>query len=98
VAFELKLGRCEPEYVGKPNFYVQLVDDPTQGMLLAVGATTSPSKSPCAASEPLAVTEWRLLPAKVRQALPTAEDLSATTARTVREIGSAASASLCPHR
>ena len=27
VVFELKLGRFEPEYVGKLNFYVQLVDD-----------------------------------------------------------------------
>jgi hypothetical protein len=46
VVFELKLGRFEPEYVGKLNFYVQLVDDhlrdqarddPTLGMLLVVG-------------------------------------------------------------
>jgi hypothetical protein len=27
VVFELKLGRFEPEYVCKLNFYVQLVDD-----------------------------------------------------------------------
>ena len=39
-------------------------------------------------STPLAVTEWRRLPAKVRQALPSAEDLSATVTRTVREIES----------
>ena len=46
VVFECKLGRSEPEYVGKLNFYVQLVDDhlrdqtrddPTPGMLLVVG-------------------------------------------------------------
>src|SRR3984957_4265319 len=46
VVFELKLGRFEPEYVGKLNFYVQLVDhhlrdqehdDQTLGMLLVVG-------------------------------------------------------------
>jgi YhcG PDDEXK nuclease domain len=27
VIFELKLGRFEPEYIAKLNFYVQLVDD-----------------------------------------------------------------------
>lgn len=46
MVFELKLGRFEPEHVGKLNFYVQLVDDhlrdrdrddPTLGMLLVVG-------------------------------------------------------------
>lgn len=47
VVFDLKLGRFEPEYVGKLNFYVQ-----------------------------------RRLPAKVRRALPTAEDLRPTVTRT----------------
>ena len=47
---------------------------------------------------PLAVTEWRRLPAKVRRALPTAEGLSATVTRTVREIESAADAALSPVR
>ena len=42
-------------------------------------------------STPLAVTEWRRLPAKVRQAIPTAEDLTETVARTVREIESSRS-------
>jgi hypothetical protein len=37
---------------------------------------------------PLAVTEWRRLPPKVRQALPTAEGPSATMTRTVSEIES----------
>jgi hypothetical protein len=43
---------------------------------------------------PLAVTEWRRLPAKVRQALPSAEDLSAAMSRTVREIESTSTTSL----
>jgi hypothetical protein len=43
---------------------------------------------------PLAVSEWRRLPTKVRQALPSAEDLSATVTRTVREIESAAPVAL----
>jgi predicted nuclease of restriction endonuclease-like (RecB) superfamily len=100
VVFELKLGRFEPEYVGKLNFYVQLIDDhmrdqshddPTLGMLLVVGRDdVTVEVALRGISTPLAVTEWRRLPAKVRQALPTAEDLTATMTRTVREIESAA--------
>jgi predicted nuclease of restriction endonuclease-like (RecB) superfamily len=96
VVFELKLGRFEPEYVGKLNFYVQLVDDhlrdrarddPTLGMLLVVGRDDVTVEFALRGiSTPLAVTEWRRLPAKVRQALPTAEDLTTTMTRTVREI------------
>jgi predicted nuclease of restriction endonuclease-like (RecB) superfamily len=99
VVFELKLGRFEPEHVGKLNFYVQLVDDhlrdqerddPTVGMLLVVGRDdVTVEVALRGVSTPLAVTEWRRLPAKVRQALPTAEDLSATVTRTVREVESA---------
>jgi predicted nuclease of restriction endonuclease-like (RecB) superfamily len=98
VVIELKLGRFEPEYVGKLNFYVQLVDDhlrdqalddPTLGMLLVVGRDdVTVEVALRGVTTPLAVTEWRRLPAKVRQALPTAKDLSATMTRTVREIES----------
>lgn len=98
VVFELKLGRFEPEYIGKLNFYVQLVDDhlrdqenddPTLGMLLVVGRDdVTVEVALRGVSTPLAVTEWRRLPTKIRQALPTAEDLSATMTRTVREIES----------
>ena len=100
VVLELKLGRFEPEYVGKLNFYVQLVDDhlrdadrddPTLGMLLVVGRDdVTVEVALRGVSTPLAVTEWRRLPAKVRQALPSAEDLSATVSRTVREVESGA--------
>ena len=102
VVFELKLGRFEPEYVGKLNFYVQLVDDhlrdqarddPTLGMLLVVGRDdVTVEVALRRVSTPLAVTEWRRLPAKVRQALPSAEDLSATVTRTVREVESTTAA------
>jgi predicted nuclease of restriction endonuclease-like (RecB) superfamily len=98
VVFELKLGRFEPEYAGKLNFYVQLVDDhlrdrtsddPTLGMLLVVGRDdVTVEVALRGISTPLAVTEWRRLPAKVRQALPSAEDLTETMTRTVREIES----------
>ena len=98
VVFEWKLGRFEPEHVGKLNFYVQLVDDhlrdqarddPTLGMLLVVGRDdVTVEVALRGVTTPLAVTEWRRLPAKVRQALPTAEDLRPTVTRTVREIES----------
>ena len=102
VVFELKLGRFEPEYVGKLNFYVQLVDDhlrdqarddPTLGMLLVVGRDdVTVEVALRGVSTPRAVTEWRRLPAKVRRALPSAEDLSATVSRTVREVESTTAA------
>ena len=105
VVFEWKLGRFEPEHVGKLNFYVQLVDDhlrdqarddPTLGMLLVVGRDdVTVEVALRGVSTPLAVTEWRRLPAKVRQALPTAEDLRPTVTRTVREIESTTPAGLC---
>jgi hypothetical protein len=104
VVFELKLGRFEPEYIGKLNFYVQLVDDhlrdqarddPTLGTLLVVGRDdVTVEVALRGVGTPLAVTEWRRLPTKVRQALPSAEDLSATVARTVREIESTVPAAL----
>ncbi len=90
--------RFEPEYIGKLNFYVQLVhdhlrdqarDDPTPGMLLVVGRDdVTVEVALRGITTPLAVTEWRRLPAKVRQALPSAEDLAATMTRTVREVQS----------
>ena len=104
VVFELKLGRFEPEYVGKLNFYVQLVDDhlrdqvrddATLGMLLVVGRDdVTVEVALRGIGTPIAVSEWRRLPTKVRQALPSAEDLSATVARTVREIESSAPVAL----
>ena len=80
VVFELKLGRFEPEYIGKLNFYVQLIDDKTVEVALR-GIST-----------PLAVSEWRRLPSEVRRALPSAEELAETMSRTVREIDSSVSA------
>jgi len=69
VVFEL--GEFEPEYAGKLNFHVQLVDDHLRGI-----------------STPMAVTGWHRLPANVREALPSAEDLAETVIRAVREIES----------
>jgi predicted nuclease of restriction endonuclease-like (RecB) superfamily len=99
VVIELKLGRFEPEYVGKLNFYVQLVDDKlrnhlhdqaTLGILLIVGRDdVTVEVALRGISTPLAVTDWRRLPPEVRRALPTAEELTETVTRTLREIESA---------
>jgi hypothetical protein len=108
VVFEWKLGRFDLEHVGKLNFHVHLVDDhlrnqvrddPTLGMLLVVerddvtGEVTLPH-----VSTSLAVAEWPRLPAKARQALPTAEDFRPTVAQTVRQIEAASSPSYSPGR
>ena len=87
-----------PEHVGQVNFYVHLIDDhlrdqarddATLGMLLVIerddvgGEFGRPR-----VTTSLTVAEWPRLPANVRQALPTAEDLRPTVTRTVREIES----------
>jgi YhcG PDDEXK nuclease domain len=99
VVFELKIGRFEPEYVGKLNFYVQLVDeqlrnqardDETLGILLVVGKDdVTVEVALRGVITPLAVSEWRRLPEDVRQALPSADDLARTVARTRQEVESA---------
>lgn len=99
VVFELKVGRFEPEYVGKLNFYVQLVDeqlriqardDETLGILLVVGKDdVTVEVALRGIATPLAVSEWRRLPEDVRQALPSADDLARTVARTKQEVESA---------
>jgi hypothetical protein len=98
VVFEWKLGRFEPEHIGKLSFHVQLVDDhlrdqarddPTLNMLQVVGRDDVTVKvALLRVSTPLAVTEWRRLPAKVRQATPPPKTSGPPVTRTVREIES----------
>jgi hypothetical protein len=67
----------------------QARDDPTLGILLVADrddATVEAAQR--GISTPMAVTEWHRLPAKVREALPSAEDLTETVTRTVREVHS----------
>jgi hypothetical protein len=100
VVLELKLGRFQPAHVGQLNFYVQLVDDklrnhtidqPTLGILLVVDRDdVTVEVALRGITTPLAVTEWRRLPSEVRRALPTAQDLTETITRTVREVESTA--------
>jgi len=96
VVFELKVGAFEPEYIGKLNFYVQLIDDQlrdetrdetTLGILLVVGRDDVTVEIALRGiATPLAVSEWRRLPEDVQRALPSADDLARTVARTRLEV------------
>jgi hypothetical protein len=96
VVFELKVGQFEPEYVGKLNFYVQLIDDQLRdqqrhdasiGILLVVGRDDITVEVALRGIDsPLAVSELRLLPEEVRRELPTTADLSRAVAETMREV------------
>lgn len=88
VVIELKTGKFQPEYAGKLNFYVALVDDvlrrthhnETIGILIcgskndrSVRYSLGRSTSPMA----VAAYTYEALPADVRQGLPDAEHLTA---------------------
>lgn len=63
----------------------------TLGILLVVGRDdVTVEVALRGIATPLAVSEWRRLPPEVRRALPSAEDLTETVTRTVREVESAA--------
>lgn len=89
VVFELKVGPAEPEHLGKLHFYVNTVDDllrrpehgdrPTIGILLAADRDDVVVEYALRGYDtPMAVSTYtthRALPADVRDALPSAEDL-----------------------
>jgi predicted nuclease of restriction endonuclease-like (RecB) superfamily len=86
VVFELKTKAARPEHVGKLGFYVAVVDDlvrdkerdeATIGILLS--ATRNHAAVEYALqnnNRPLAVSSFTSLPAKVRELLPSSEDLA----------------------
>jgi len=66
----------------------QLRDEGTLGILLVVGRDdVTVEVALRGVATPLAVSEWRRLPPEVRQALPSAEELTEAVTRTVREVG-----------
>ena len=87
VAFELKTGKFKPEYAGKMNFYLNLLDDFVRedGEMPSVGIILCAEKDNIEIeyslrniSKPVGVAEFMLtkkLPEKFRNALPTAEDI-----------------------
>lgn len=85
---ELKTGKFQPEYVGKLNFYVALVDDklrrtghsPTVGILICGSTNEHSVRSALTRSDsPMAVSTYtyEALPAAEKKALPGEDELSA---------------------
>lgn len=103
LVFELKTERFRPEFVGKLNFYVQLVDenyrdlevdDRTVGILLVVGRDDVTVEFGLRdIGSPLAVSEWRSLPPEVQRALPSPGDLTRAVTQAIREVGDAGESS-----
>jgi hypothetical protein len=87
VAFELKAGKFKPEYAGKMNFYLNLLDDfvredgemPSIGIILCAEKDNFEIEySLREIKRPVGVAEYRLtgkLPEKFRNCLPTAKDI-----------------------
>ncbi len=87
VAFELKAGRFRPEYAGKMNFYLGLLDDfvredeemPSVGIILCAEKDNFEIEySLRDIGKPVGVVEYLLtkkLPEKFRDALPSTEDI-----------------------
>jgi hypothetical protein len=88
VVIELKTGKFQPEYAGKLQFYIALVDDklrrpahaPTVGILICGSRNEHTVRYALnQSSTPMAVSTYtyETLPAAEQQALPDAEDLAA---------------------
>jgi len=98
VVIELKIGRFQPEYVGKLGFYVAWVDDnlrardrhaPTIGILLCADRNDNVVRySLAGTTAPLAVATYTYdaLPPSVREAVPTDDELAAALGATISEL------------
>lgn len=95
VVIELKVGRFRPEYAGKLNFYLNVVDDKfrdaeldgqTIGLLLCRGTNeTTVEYALRGIQQPMGVSQWetsRELPAELNGALPTVAELEERIAAT----------------
>lgn len=99
VVLELKIGRFEPEYVGKMNFYLSAVDDllrhpadgPTIGLILCKSRNEVIAEYALRdTSKPIGVSAYQLtaaLPEALRASLPTIKDLEAELRKTPDEGG-----------
>ena len=88
VVIELKAGEFKPEYAGKLNFYLNLVDDfvrsdedkPTLGMLLCrnTGGKLRVEYALRGIERPIGVSEYQLtnaIPESLKGSLPTIEQI-----------------------
>lgn len=90
VVFELKIGGFKPEYAGKLNFYINVIDaqlkgsahKPTIGVLLCKTPNNTVVKySLQGVNSPLGVAEYELLPKQLKAAMPTMEQLERELAK-----------------
>ncbi len=91
VVIELKTGKFKPEYAGKLNFYLNLMDkrvkdesdNPTIGLLLCEDKNNITVEYAIEGiNKPMGVSQFKLiekLPDKLKQYLPTAKELSKLT-------------------
>lgn len=99
VVFELKVGPFQPEYVGKLNFYVQVidgevrdpeVDHPTLGVLLVADKEqVIVEYALTGLTTPLAVSTLGRLPEEVREVLPSHDAITRTVNDTIKRLGPA---------
>lgn len=96
VVIDLKVTEFRPEYFGKMNFYVSAVDDmlrhaddnPTIGLVLCRSSKKTTAEYAIRnVSTPIAVATHRL-PEKLRQSLPTIEQLEMEIDTVIKEITS----------
>lgn len=86
VVVELKIGEFKPEYAGKMNFYLSAVDDllrapddqPSIGLLLCKTRNHLVAEYALRdMNKPMGVATYKLLPAQIRDGLPSLEELEA---------------------
>jgi predicted nuclease of restriction endonuclease-like (RecB) superfamily len=84
VVVELKIGEFKPEYAGKMNFYLSAVDDqlrhpddqPSIGILLCKTRDRITAEYALRdINKPMGVATYRLLPDKIRDELPSLEEI-----------------------
>jgi predicted nuclease of restriction endonuclease-like (RecB) superfamily len=93
VVVELKSGAFKPEYAGKMNFYLSMVDDlikhpsdnPSIGLILCRTKTTVTAEYALRdMTKPIGLAEYKIaeaLPENIKTALPTIEELEAEFAK-----------------
>jgi len=99
VVIDLKTGEFKPEYAGKMNFYLSVVDDqlrhesdaPSIGLILCQDRNHIIAEYALrGVSKPIGVSEYELtraLPPKLQSALPTVEEIEAELAESAKAQG-----------
>jgi predicted nuclease of restriction endonuclease-like (RecB) superfamily len=98
IVIDLKTGEFKPEYAGKMNFYLSVVDDqfrhesdqPSIGLILCQDRNQIIAEYTLRGiSKPIGVSEYELtraLPPKLQSSLPTVEEIEAELAETTKTL------------